>query len=982
MAGKQPKCFVPKCMKTVGVLFPKNEEAKKKWLKALMLEHLEPTSKSFVCLDHFGKNGMPLIRQKLVTPATQNEYRRENLSQSSGHSFAQLECRLCLIQGQTVTQHIFNRLNDTNTIAEAIGICLHPLKISRDDHLSKHICVNCLKQLKGYFAFHQYCLAMDSKQRRRQSLETRSNNGRLLQKEDISKEISKPSSQKDSDGRNVNNNADYDDDYFLHEEWLTDYDGENKENKKGESKKDVAKNKSHDKLSELIDKTFRSVDKDKEDLLQVLEGDDESILPIVPNSSSYLETNEDSLDDQDQLKDDSNFTESIVIEMVNDENNEEPSLSIDIPEECFHDFAKTDIESECVSPNTTFGMKRKYDLNGHSPKKHRLSNNFEGGIASEANIQSPLGIFPSQTINYFFDSQFVFAAGYLYESRFTKGDSRLLRCPAPNCPSQAYQKKSSPMEYATDIEVVTSHNHVVLDETEVKRQMFYSIMFRKMRRDKLFSFKLLYEQFCRLDHSIASILPLKVVIREICNWGPAQLPTTVNSFDDFYNRIENDEFCKIQFTDKDIQFYLDRFETEDGGKAVVFGNEEILQKYCHSELMFVDASFYIESELFPYQLVTVMVWADGGYIPIFYALINLKSQELYRKIFSFLRSHVSELRPREIVSDYEANLYYALGEVYTDANIGGATYYFTQNIYKKLCSLNLSKELERNANFRNVYHMVLMLPLLPANTIQEALQSIESQANTLRLKNLTEDLFRHIHSEWIEKVTPEMFSVYKSDNRITESLSGPFKKLKDYIMMSKNKKTKAPLTIVSTVEKLIDLDKFLLATYSDPVAKRAFNKDMSVCQKKSIVKAWNFIQSLPTINIYQFFVKVLGYIHCMENQLWIWGFHRFTGKFEEHLIDGNSLALINNENTEETIGEEESIADEVSSEETLDAPLEENMETADEEQTEIIEEYYIEEDSGAVRKIRVRQPATIDFSLDPEQEIEEEIFGHESDFES
>lgn len=61
MDAKQPKCFVPDCYNGVGVLFPKNESAKKNWLKALRLEHLEPDLKSFVCLDHFGKNGIDMF---------------------------------------------------------------------------------------------------------------------------------------------------------------------------------------------------------------------------------------------------------------------------------------------------------------------------------------------------------------------------------------------------------------------------------------------------------------------------------------------------------------------------------------------------------------------------------------------------------------------------------------------------------------------------------------------------------------------------------------------------------------------------------------------------------------------------------------------------------------------------------------------------------------------------------------------------------
>ncbi|ERL85866.1 hypothetical protein D910_03281 [Dendroctonus ponderosae] len=257
------------------------------------------------------------------------------------------------------------------------------------------------------------------------------------------------------------------------------------------------------------------------------------------------------------------------------------------------------------------------------------------------------------------------------------------------------------------------------------------------------------------------------------------------------------------------------------------------------------------------------------YYPILFSLVNMKSKDLYMKIFSFVHENLApQLKPQEIISDYEANLYYALCIVYEESSIGGSMFYFIQNIYKKICSLNLARELELNANFRSIYNMILMLPLLPVNTILDGFSNIEFHARELDLDHLTSELFRHVRDEWIIKVTPEFFCVHRLENRINENMVGPFKKLRDLLMLTRSKspKQKNRISAITTIEKLIELDTFLSETFQSPL-KQTFGKDNSSNQKKAILRAWNYIEIHPMINIHQFFQKVLGYIKCMESQV-------------------------------------------------------------------------------------------------------------------
>lgn len=313
-------------------------------------------------------------------------------------------------------------------------------------------------------------------------------------------------------------------------------------------------------------------------------------------------------------------------------------------------------------------------------------------------------------------------------------------------------------------------------------------------------------------------------------------------------------------------------------------------------------------------------------------MINKKTQEIFRRIFRHLHDVLApKLRPHEIITDYEAQIYYALGETYLDSHIGGSVFYYTQNIYKKLCSLNLSRDLETNSFFRNVYHMLLMLPLLPVNTILDGLNNIEIQAKEIGLTDLTYPIFQHIKTEWILNVTPDLFCVHRLENRINENVIAPFKKLRDFLLVSKGKSHKYSLTIINVVEKLKELEAFLIDVYGKP-DKKAFARDLSSSQKKNVIRAWQYIESHPKININNFFAKVLGYIKCMENQLWIWGFYRYTGDSDDTLINANNFSIIANNDSNEQVEEEEEYilnesitsTEEIDSSVVLEAVIDEN----------------------------------------------------------
>lgn len=934
MENPRPKCFVPNCYNEVGVLFPKNQVMKKKWLNSLNIGYMKPSSTSFICLEHFDDNGSsgtlphviksikkngeskeitknvntmkePKVTKEDSTICNQNDtesqgseitpkdivHKQKNISKDN-EVFDSI-CRLCMAQSSKEMENIYSKIDKHHSIAEAIITCLYPLKVSPKDKLSQNICTKCLEILKEFYEFHQFCIGMDEKQRELISMDY---------EDDFS---------------------DNSEDSFLVES-LEDY------------VEKTVKQQSPQKSD--IDKKFEKV----EELLKVLEGD---------KSSNKIE----------KKNDDNLYTENIVIEMVNDENDEPPS------------------QVETLVNNLPITIKTIYpNLLGRKPVKRKLEdvNNsnitmiktgkdsnevvvLPSGIKVKQKYCSPVGVFACKIVKYYFNLEYVKAAECLYSTRLTKQNFRYLHCIALKCPGEAIQRKdSSGSVYKKEVEVIVAHNHPAPDPLERKKQICYSIIYKKMRTDKNFNYKVAYEQITKVDPSIRDTIPLRKIMCDLCTPHPETELPRLKSFDDFFSTIENSIYKKVHFTLNENQFYQEKFESGDGAKGVVFANSEVVNRYSDSKIMFVDASFYIETDAFFYQVLTVLVWVYDSYYPIVFAIVNAKSQELYKFIFDFIYNSLApKLRPSEIITDYECNLYYALGEIYLDSSIGGSLFYYTQNLYKKVCSLKLAKELELNSNFRSIYNMILMLPLLPVNTILDGLKNIEIQAKELDVDSISSKLFRHVYDEWICKVTPELFCVHRLENRINEHIVAPFKKFRDLIMAAKSSKharwadVMVNIPLIHVIEKLIDLENFLRETYNNPNLKKSFAKDLSSSQKKNVLKAWQYIEEHPKININNFFMKVLGYIKCMENQLWIWGFYRYALKDNDQLINAANFSILN----EGPVRIIESIDPENESQDE------------DEEMEGIVEEYFIEE-NGEIQKIETRMKMVGEDDFDGQQQ--------------
>lgn len=944
------KCFVPNCYNSDGAPFPKDQNLRQLWLEGLNLKYANLKQDSFVCFKHFKDNDFMEVSEN--DNEDEGEYKNHQLkpdaipSLSNNINYAQIQekfncksmknnkkriCRICA-SDKNLTKNINDEVDITKNckefIYEVLNQCLHPLKIPREnsDYLPRFICNICLVNFKNFYklrkmAFETYNYFIDNQSKDHTSTFKKSKmfkGAKIVKEETLCKEpkifqnvpenvkveilnLNRTSAEENHIHqvdtlsiselevanskvhvyKEVESEEVLMDPIILQNEFTTDEYGKNSnlsENKQilsdGINKKTILK------VGQVIAKIVpKNLDEPPIKIRKL----NKNVENIKSNEDIKNENSTKNFKKQNNCKGQKNFTNQKDYIKQKDCKNQKDYKNFRTLSKLKKPTSKQDARHQKVIKEITI-----QDL--HFSENIKL-------IKPNVSFESSFGTFPCYIRQGLFGTAFVETNDYLFTFGLKKNNIRNLHCILPSCKSLGEQKIVDDDLYEGQVFVKVPHNHEPALEDEKKKQIFFHAMRRRMQNDKSLNIRNVYEEVCLEDPKLKNLVPIRNVINEICRYqfSTGKQPQ-ITSFQQFYDRIETDDFEKLHFTHSGQQFYQDKFTTDDGSFALVFCNAAILEQISDSEIMYVDASFKIDTEEdFKYQLVTVLVWLDDSYYPILFALVNKKTLEIFKKVFEYLRDVLApKLKPQQIITDYESSLYYALGETYLESHIGGSVFYYTQNIYKKICSLNLSKDLETNSSFRNIYHMLLMLPLLPVNTILDGLNNIEIQARDMGLQELSRPIFDHVRQQWILDVTPELFCVHRLENRINENVIAPFKKLRDFLLLTKGKLQKSQFSISHVVGKLIELESFLSGMYSKP-DKKSFGRDLSTSQKKTVLRAWQFIETHPKININSFFSKVLGYIKCMENQLWIWGFYRYAGDTDDNLINASNFSIVSNE---------------------------------------------------------------------------------------
>lgn len=161
-----------------------------------------------------------------------------------------------------------------------------------------------------------------------------------------------------------------------------------------------------------------------------------------------------------------------------------------------------------------------------------------------------------------------------------------------------------------------------------------------------------------------------------------------------------------------------------------------------------------------------------------------RTKQSYIDLFQYIEENIVQMQPDFIMTDYEDGLLGALGIVYPNTKIAGCWFHYSQALQRR-CR-NIEKDLYQllctNARADRLFHKFMILPLLPANRIQEAFSILLRETN--EFQNAFKNFLKYFNKIWLLKYGVERISVYGTSQRTNNGVESFNGELKDSIRVA------------------------------------------------------------------------------------------------------------------------------------------------------------------------------------------------------
>ena len=199
---------------------------------------------------------------------------------------------------------------------------------------------------------------------------------------------------------------------------------------------------------------------------------------------------------------------------------------------------------------------------------------------------------------------------------------------------------------------------------------------------------------------------------------------------------------------------------------LIFATDQGLEFLIRSKSILSDGTFKTAPPPF-LQIYTLFGATTEWKIPVVWALLGSKTEEIYSKMFEILIIKGYEkfgvtLMPELIVTDYESGIIPAIKKIFFVPQHNGCWFHFSQRIYRKFQDQGLALAYQQNPSVQNVARRLFSLPFIPPNKIPQAFNSYE---NTIRniyndYPNL-EQIINYVKNFWIHGHLPlEFWNVF------------------------------------------------------------------------------------------------------------------------------------------------------------------------------------------------------------------------------
>lgn len=155
-----------------------------------------------------------------------------------------------------------------------------------------------------------------------------------------------------------------------------------------------------------------------------------------------------------------------------------------------------------------------------------------------------------------------------------------------------------------------------------------------------------------------------------------------------------------------------------------------MRRLCSSEIMIMDGTFKVCPKLFR-QLYTIHgIQENKRTVPLVYALMSSKIEELYRTLFDKLMTYCHQnslsISPRYILTDFEMAVRNAVRIKFPHSKHRGCFFHLGQIIYRNIQRKGLQRiYFSNDTNFSINIRKLSALAFLPHAEIPEAFEQIK-----------------------------------------------------------------------------------------------------------------------------------------------------------------------------------------------------------------------------------------------------------------
>lgn len=102
-----------------------------------------------------------------------------------------------------------------------------------------------------------------------------------------------------------------------------------------------------------------------------------------------------------------------------------------------------------------------------------------------------------------------------------------------------------------------------------------------------------------------------------------------------------------------------------------------------------------------------------------------KTALCYKRVFQFIEENIYDLKPNQIMTDFEGGMRKAINSYYPDVSLKGCWFHYTLAINKRCRKLRLSSILKSNEKAKHLKTQLLHIPLLPVKNINRCFFTIK-----------------------------------------------------------------------------------------------------------------------------------------------------------------------------------------------------------------------------------------------------------------